>query len=271
MASLAHPLRLQPARARPRRLLHAVVAGAASLLLHLVVLGLLAWSLHLKPSDSAPASLLVELGGTAAVPRRVETVPAPRERGALPAPLPAPNAAAVPRDVRREQALAAAEEADTSRSAPNAAVVATPAPSPIEIAAPAAVTPPALDTVSVSAAASAQASVEAARSDRLVRAERRSRFEWQVQDWLARHRHYPRAALRARQQGTAWVRFVLDRHGAVSAAVLVDSSGYRLLDRAALDLIARAAPFPPLPADLQLDEIELLLPIDYRLSQTTRE
>ena len=39
----------------------------------------------------------------------------------------------------------------------------------------------------------------------------------------------------------------------------------RDLDRAAMELLDRASPFPAFPSASGLDEIELLLPIEYRL------
>ena len=92
-----------------------------------------------------------------------------------------------------------------------------------------------------------------------------AQMEWQVASWLERYRTYPRAARRAGYEGTAWVRFTLDRRGRLQRSELVDSSGYGMLDRAAMELLDRASPFPALPSASGLDEIELLLPIEYRL------
>ena len=64
-----------------------------------------------------------------------------------------------------------------------------------------------------------------------------------------------------------WVRFVLDRGGRLRSSEITASSGHPLLDRAALDLLQRAAPFPALPPDLTTDEIELVLPIEYDLTR----
>ena len=94
--------------------------------------------------------------------------------------------------------------------------------------------------------------------------------EWRVQDWLAQHRHYPRAARRSGAEGTVWVRFVLDRGGTLQGSEILESSGHAVLDRAALDLLQRAAPFPALPSDLAMDEIELVLPIEYDLTRAAR-
>lgn len=91
-------------------------------------------------------------------------------------------------------------------------------------------------------------------------------LELAMHDWLRRHQRYPRAARRAGLEGTAHVRFVIDRAGALRATELVASSGHAVLDRAALDLLRRAAPYPALPYRVTAGEVELTLPVEYRLS-----
>lgn len=87
----------------------------------------------------------------------------------------------------------------------------------------------------------------------------------QVQSQLERFKLYPRAARRERIEGTALLRFSIDREGRLLERALVTSSGHAVLDRAALELLARAAPYPALPPDATLERIELTLPVDYRL------
>ncbi|HVF34625.1 MAG TPA: energy transducer TonB [Candidatus Saccharimonadia bacterium] len=91
-------------------------------------------------------------------------------------------------------------------------------------------------------------------------------LELAVHDWLRRHQRYPRAARRAGIEGTAHVRFVIDRGGALRETELVASSGHAVLDRAALELLQRAAPYPALPRRVTSGEVELTLPVEYRLS-----
>ncbi|MBI5543004.1 MAG: TonB family protein [Deltaproteobacteria bacterium] len=55
---------------------------------------------------------------------------------------------------------------------------------------------------------------------------------------------YPRAARRARAQGVAKVRFCVDGEGQPRETAIVGSTGFELLDEAALSVVARAAPFP---------------------------
>lgn len=94
---------------------------------------------------------------------------------------------------------------------------------------------------------------------------RPSPLEWRILQWLQQHRSYPRSALRARLEGDVGVRFVLDRGGRLLHAEVVRSSGFKLLDRAALDLLQRAQPYPLPPLDEGIDRLEMNLPVSYRI------
>jgi protein TonB len=89
-------------------------------------------------------------------------------------------------------------------------------------------------------------------------------WEGQVLGWLERFRRYPGHARERRQQGVAQVRFRMDRTGRVLVVALERSSGYPLLDQAALDTIRRAQPLPAIPPD-RADELELSVPVEFHL------
>lgn len=80
---------------------------------------------------------------------------------------------------------------------------------------------------------------------------------------LERHKRYPAAAQQRRQQGVAYLYFVMDRAGKVLAYRLQRSSGYALLDTEALALLLRAQPLPPPPAEIGRDRIELNVPVEF--------
>lgn len=67
---------------------------------------------------------------------------------------------------------------------------------------------------------------------------------------LERRKRYPATARGGREEGTALVRFQVDRGGNVLAAELVQSSGFGALDEEAVDLVRRASPVPKPPADM---------------------
>ncbi|MCG2841232.1 TonB family protein [Sandaracinobacter sp. RS1-74] len=81
---------------------------------------------------------------------------------------------------------------------------------------------------------------------------------------IARYRQYPEEARRDRREGTAWVRFLLDRKGRVSRIWIERSSGHAALDGEAAAAVRRAEPLPPIPAGLP-DEIDITVPIDFRI------
>jgi protein TonB len=94
--------------------------------------------------------------------------------------------------------------------------------------------------------------------------------ELHVLDWLARHRRYPRAAARAQLEGVVTVAFKLEPDGRISDGRLEGSSGARVLDGAALELLERASPIPGLAQFAMTAPIELRLPIQYRLRRTAK-
>jgi len=90
-------------------------------------------------------------------------------------------------------------------------------------------------------------------------------IDLRVVDWLARYRSYPLAARRARLEGVVQLRVTLLPDGRLIDARVERSSGHALLDQAALDLLARAAPLPDDFGGVRTAQIELQLPIVYRM------
>ncbi|UUX49012.1 energy transducer TonB [Nisaea acidiphila] len=86
-----------------------------------------------------------------------------------------------------------------------------------------------------------------------------------LQNWLERHKKYPRAARLRRYEGTVQFRFMIDRSGSVLEHAIVQSSGKRVLDDAVLDLLKRADPLPSMPPEIAGATLELTTSIDFRL------
>jgi len=66
------------------------------------------------------------------------------------------------------------------------------------------------------------------------------------------------------QTGTVLISFSVNRAGGLVSARLEQSSGSDALDRAGLDIVRRAAPFPPPPPDLHGTAIQRTVPIRFR-------
>jgi protein TonB len=89
----------------------------------------------------------------------------------------------------------------------------------------------------------------------------RSRLVAQIE----RYKSYPPAAKERGDQGDAEVAFSVDRRGGVHRMRLVRGTGSALLDRDALDWVARAAPLPPPPPDVVGALIPVVVPLRYHL------
>lgn len=82
---------------------------------------------------------------------------------------------------------------------------------------------------------------------------------------LNAYRNYPHVARIHRQEGTVELRFSLDRSGHVLSYDVVGSSGFAALDDEAREMIRRADPFPPVPADYQGETLDLTVPLIFSL------
>ena len=83
--------------------------------------------------------------------------------------------------------------------------------------------------------------------------------------WLNQHKDYPPAVKKKKQQGTVVLAFSIDRNGTVITSRVQESSGYPLLDQAALDMLARANPLPAMPDSMTRQRLRLAVPIEYSL------
>ena len=87
-----------------------------------------------------------------------------------------------------------------------------------------------------------------------------------IRSRLARYKKYPRQARRRHLEGSALLAFVVDREGRVIEHRIERSAGHRLLDSEARRLIERAAPFPPIPAKLNLPRMLIRVPVEFYLN-----
>jgi protein TonB len=92
-----------------------------------------------------------------------------------------------------------------------------------------------------------------------------SSYQAQVLAHLQRYKSYPAAAKSAGIRGVATVRFALSASGSVSSASLVRGSGASVLDQAAVAMVRRASPFPPIPSGLGRSRMDFSAPIRFDL------
>ena len=78
---------------------------------------------------------------------------------------------------------------------------------------------------------------------------------------LNAYKNYPYVARMHREEGIVRLRFSLDRSGHVLSYNVVGSSGFASLDAEAREMIRRADPFPPMPADYRGETLDLTVPL----------
>ncbi|MFH1902685.1 MAG: TonB family protein, partial [Candidatus Omnitrophota bacterium] len=76
---------------------------------------------------------------------------------------------------------------------------------------------------------------------------------------------YPEIARRRGQEGAVKVDFVLDQQGNLKEKRVANSSGFEILDSAALQSLTKAAPFPSFPSGVKVQKFSFSLTIRYQL------
>ena len=84
---------------------------------------------------------------------------------------------------------------------------------------------------------------------------------------LHKNKRYPLRVRTNNWSGTSKVAFTISAGGQVLNKKLIRSSGYQILDREALNLIDRCEPFPPIPPELELDQMLIVVPITFDLKK----
>jgi periplasmic protein TonB len=82
---------------------------------------------------------------------------------------------------------------------------------------------------------------------------------------IAQHKQYPRVAQMRGWQGETIIDLKLDRNGGVLATRIDRSSGFEVLDKQALEMVKKAAPFPAPPEILKSDVFNIQVPVSFKL------
>lgn len=88
-------------------------------------------------------------------------------------------------------------------------------------------------------------------------------YAGKVRRKVLRKQRYPKQSLRRREKGTATIRFRVSANGRMSGLALVRSSGKPRLDKEALAMARRAAPFPAFPQGMSRAPRTITLPIRF--------
>lgn len=82
---------------------------------------------------------------------------------------------------------------------------------------------------------------------------------------IAKHKSYPKIAQRRGWQGTVLLDLKIDNNGNVISASIKNSSGHEALDKRALKMVKKAAPFPAPPKPLQ-GPFNITVPVKFKLA-----
>lgn len=133
---------------------------------------------------------------------------------------------------------------------------------PAAVAAPVSDALPALAAAQATPAASAASAAPA--GEALLDAYRR-----QLQALVSAPRDYPRLAALRGWEGEVRLRLRIARKGNLLAVQLDRSSGFEVLDQHALARLSDHGDFPPLPERWEGSELQVVIPIHYKLRKTT--
>jgi protein TonB len=94
----------------------------------------------------------------------------------------------------------------------------------------------------------------------------RTTYLSELRNFIERYKSYPPQARTLGHEGQAEVRFSILSDGTLSSIELLRSSGSSILDQAALSLLQRVQKLAPIPIELRMTQLDLVLPIQYSLN-----
>ena len=88
-----------------------------------------------------------------------------------------------------------------------------------------------------------------------------------MQERIANAIEYPDEAREYGWEGTATLSLLILKDGTLASAVVKESSGHEILDKAALQTAQESAPYPDFPSEPDLQELNVTVPIVFSLDQ----
>ena len=91
-------------------------------------------------------------------------------------------------------------------------------------------------------------------------------FARSVRKKIQASKKYPIAAQTAGIEGRTGVRLTILKDGRLQKVEVAKSSGYEILDKAALQSVREAAPFPPIPEKARREEIQMSVTLIFKIT-----
>jgi TonB family protein len=79
-------------------------------------------------------------------------------------------------------------------------------------------------------------------------------------------KRYPLVAQRAGISGEVGIKLTILRDGSLENVIITESSGYDILDKAAIGSVHRASPFPPIPEESGKDKVHLIIHLLFNIA-----
>jgi len=82
---------------------------------------------------------------------------------------------------------------------------------------------------------------------------------------IKQFQQYPKKALKRNEEGEVVVKVTINASGEVESIDYLEKSGSRILDKAVLRMVRKAAPFQEIPKELKMDTFEFEVPFSFQL------
>lgn len=248
--------------------LHFFYMLLAALILHLTAYGI--WLLIPKTPviDIPVRALNIKLGDSEDIPDQ-EPAPAAKDNSSSVENIIAKVAKDAQNDAARNEAMVKAMEKaiapEPKKPAPVKAARPAPQAKPFDMRSEGvAVAAPVMSVVEKQYVREAAPSAEGSKlgTSTSTSAEIMSRYEQQISAWIDRFKPAKLMAAGQPDRVTASIRIRIDKRGNIRYMQLEQSTGFVVLDHAAIDTVRRANPVPPAPADYPADDsIEFIVPV----------
>lgn len=83
---------------------------------------------------------------------------------------------------------------------------------------------------------------------------------------IRKYQSYPKKALAAGEEGNVTALVTIDRDGEIVEYEITERAASRTLNREVLRMIRRAAPFPKIPPELEMEQFEFEVPMNFKLA-----